>query len=285
MRLKSIAPNLLMNSKAVCWLLAFIPHRFIIRLYFSSFLNHQPLPENSVFSIISGYGKGLKMCLRIGDKSNAQDTYYWLGLAELAIQRLFAKFIKPGFVVYDVGAYAGFYSLLAGRLVGLAGRVYAFEPSLLNVERLKLNISLNRMQDTVFCIPKAVIDKTTKSWCRNFGRDDWNQLIDTDSCEGNPSNRTGFLVDTISLDEFVFQENNPPPDLIKIDVEAQEEKVLEGARRLLKEYKSIIICEFHTQELKIKICARLTHLGYRIKYARGAKAKYGHIFAYFEEQA
>lgn len=221
------------------------------------------------------------MALRIGDKSNAQDTYYWLGLVELAIQRLFTKLIKAGFVVYDIGAYSGFHSLLAARLAGSTGRVYAFEPALLNIERLKLNISLNEMQGRVFCIPKAVIDKITKSWFRNTGRDDWNQLIVIDSPESSNYNKGDFLADTISLDEFVFQENNPAPDLIKIDVEAQEEKVLEGARGLLKKYKPIVICEFHSHELKIKTSAILTRLGYRIKYVKGAEAKYGHIIARF----
>ena len=36
---------------------------------------------------------------------------YWLGSYELEKQTLFASFIKPGDVVFDVGAQAGFYTL------------------------------------------------------------------------------------------------------------------------------------------------------------------------------
>ena len=178
MALKKNISVLLINPKLVRWLLRFIPHRFIIRFYSSSLMEHSVLPADSIFSIVSGYGRGIQMALRIADKSNVHETYYWLGFVELAVQRLFAKFIKKGFVVYDIGAYIGFHSLLAGRLAGPSGKIYAFELSPLNIGRLKLNISLNGMQDSVFCIPKAVTDITSKSLCRNSGRDDWNKLVD-----------------------------------------------------------------------------------------------------------
>lgn len=52
----------------------------------------------------------------------------WLGSYELAKQLAFARWLAPGRVVYDLGAHAGFYTLLAARPVGPAGRVHAFEP-------------------------------------------------------------------------------------------------------------------------------------------------------------
>jgi hypothetical protein len=52
-------------------------------------------------------------------------------------------------------------------------------------------------------------------------------------------------VDTVSLDEFVYSLGNPVPDVIKIDVEGAEERVIRGASRLLAEAAPTILCEMH----------------------------------------
>src|ERR1043165_45133 len=52
----------------------------------------------------------------------------WRGSYEFEKQQMFISAIKPGAVVYDIGANVGFYTLLASRLAGPQGRVYAFEP-------------------------------------------------------------------------------------------------------------------------------------------------------------
>src|SRR5438132_27841 len=54
------------------------------------------------------------------------------GTYEQYMQDAFAKLIRPGEIIYDVGAHAGYHSLLCGLLVGSTGRVFAFEPHPLN---------------------------------------------------------------------------------------------------------------------------------------------------------
>ena len=245
----------------------FLPHFLILRFYLSSFLT-SILPKEPLraLNVVSGYGRGLKMFLRIADKFNPQETYYWLGFYELDIQRLFAKLIKPGFIVYDIGAYIGFYSLLAARLTKPNGKVYSFEPFFKNFERIKHHILSNRMENTVFCIPKAVADKSGRAMLYNFGRDDWGCLTNI----GHPENQrlTGppaLSVETLSLDDFVFQKGYPAANLIKIDVQGEEDKVLIGAKRLLKEYKPLIICELHNTEATKKVYEELASLGYKLK--------------------
>lgn len=216
------------------------------------------------------------MLLRIGNKFNQQETFYWLGIFELNVQRLFSKLIKQGFVVYDIGANLGFYSLLSARLVGSRGKVYAFEPVPKNTERIKLNISLNNLEDTVFCITKAVSDKNRKAIFCDFGRDDWGRLINPEYLKDSASTKENSLaVETISLDEFVFQEGYPAPNLIKIDVEGEEARVLMGANRLLREHKPIIICELHNRESIQESFDALMRLGYDCRPLQ--KIKPGHV--------
>lgn len=45
----------------------------------------------------------------------------WLGTYELEKQRTIMPFIKPGMTIFDIGAQAGFYTLLFSRLVGPSG--------------------------------------------------------------------------------------------------------------------------------------------------------------------
>lgn len=294
MRIKSCILRWLMNPVLLKILIFFRPRHFLIHLYSS--LPFYDLTEDfaadaadGVVDVAAGYGKGLKMNL-IRDKANPQNIYYWLGLHELDTQHLFAKLIKPGFIVYDIGAYIGFFSLLAARLAGSNGRVYAFEPLPENLKRLKLNISLNAMENAVFCIPKAVFDKTGNVPFYDIGRDDWGRLGEAISPTEKGRLEPRAIVKTVSLDEFVFQEGNPAPDLIKIDVEGREGKVLAGASRLLKKFKPIIICEVHYPEAARQVYEELSRLGYEFKDLKEKKLNYvrsycGHIIARPKQQA
>lgn len=294
MRIKSYICRLLMNPVLLKMLIFFRPRHFLIHLY-SSLLFYN-LPEDfttdvtdGVVEVAAGYGKGLKINL-IRDKANPQNIYYWLGLHELDTQRLFAKLIKPGFIVYDIGAYIGFFSLLAARLSGPSGRVYAFEPLPENLKRLKLNISLNAMENVAFCIPKAVFEKTDDVPFYDIGRDDWGRIGEAVSPTEKDPLEPMAIVKTISLDEFIFHEGNPAPDLIKIDVEGREGRVLAGASRLLKKFKPIIICEVHYSEAAKQVCQELSCLGYEFKDTREKKLNHvrsycGRIIARVKQQA
>jgi hypothetical protein len=63
--------------------------------------------------------------------------------------RLFVDLLKPGDVVVDVGANLGYFSIIAGALVGAAGRVFAFEPDPDNYALVQANIALNEFSDRV----------------------------------------------------------------------------------------------------------------------------------------
>lgn len=279
MRSALLRNTLLLSAR---WLVFFRPHRFLVYFYRSSFFRSLGiLPEKSAVKIASGYAKNLKMVLDIGNNSEPQETYYWLGFHEVKIQRWFAKAIKKGSIIYDIGAYIGFYSLLAGRLTGPTGKVYAFEPIPHNVERIKTHILLNGMQEIISCIPKVVSDKTDTALCYNFGRDDWFRYIDM-HCENEKYTvEKGLALKTVSLDDFVFQECQPPPALIKIDVEGAEGRVLRGAVRLLKEFRPVIICELHHPDAISEVYARLEDSQYKIEKIAG----YNHIVARPKEQA
>ena len=64
--------------------------------------------------------------------------------------------LYPGAIVIDVGANIGSFTLLAASIVGVNGRVYAFEPVSETFARLERNISLNRTGHIVVPCREAV---------------------------------------------------------------------------------------------------------------------------------
>ena len=65
------------------------------------------------------------------------------GIHEPNVTSAFRAALEPGDVCLDIGAHVGYYTVLAARLVGSEGHVYAFEPSPTNYKRLLANVELN----------------------------------------------------------------------------------------------------------------------------------------------
>jgi FkbM family methyltransferase len=150
------------------------------------------------------------------------------------MQLAFESLLRPGDVVWDVGAHIGFFSLLASRLVGPAGEVVAFEPVAQNRSRLKKNLSLNPVQN-VSVRSEAVAAISGKAVLHPRGSSSMWSLIQ----DGRRAN--GLLAVCITLDD-VARETGAPA-LIKVDVEDAELDVLRGARRLLRDHRPTILVE------------------------------------------
>ncbi len=58
--------------------------------------------------------------------------------------RFLWKFLSPGMVFLDIGAYHGLYSVLAAKKLGAQGRIVAFEPNPADCARIERHVSLNR---------------------------------------------------------------------------------------------------------------------------------------------
>jgi len=146
-------------------------------------------------------------------------------------------FMKPGDILYDVGANVGAYSLVAAKCFAGAVKVYAFEPAFLNFSQLCRNMFLNNCQDAVFPLPVALSDKTRI--------DDFNfhDLVTGGSLHtlGESVDHKGAMFTPVvtqrmlsyRLDDLIDQFKIPKPSHIKIDVDGIEKAVLEGAQNTL----------------------------------------------------
>ena len=218
---------------------AFYKIPFLARLIRRSL--NEAAPEGiTEVKIAAGILKGLSMALDLHSEKD-----YWLGTYEPDLQAAALQFIKPGMVVYDVGANIGYISLMAARLAGESGRVFSFEALPGNIARLTRNVALNAMQDRVQIVHAAVVDTPGEA---TFLSHTSGAMGKAQGSAGRDEHYTQTIkVTGIALDDFVFQQGNPPPEVIKMDIEGGEGMALAGMPRLLKETGPILLIELHGQ--------------------------------------
>lgn len=151
----------------------------------------------------------------------------WFEPAELSFVR---DHLGPGDIVLDVGANAGLYTVIAARLVGTSGQVYAFEPDQRAAALLRHNVSINGLTN-VTVIEAAASNQT--------GMAPFAAANDTALSSLAAINRADQqiqewrTVNTIRLDDAVTAHGIGPVTFMKMDVEGAEKLVLEGSPHLL----------------------------------------------------
>ncbi len=152
---------------------------------------------------------------------------------------MFKKVVKEGDIVVDLGANLGYFTLLAAKLVGPKGKVYAFEPEPINYSLLLQNIALNGY-DNVVPVPKAVSNVTGKVRFFLDKKDTGAHTI------YQPSDKGDFIeVESVVLDEF-FKDKNHPINVIKMDIEGAEMAALSGMNRIIRENENLkMFVEFY----------------------------------------
>lgn len=185
------------------------------------------------WTIEGGQGAGLKIQL-------PQNRDFIRGSSEEPVQEALAALLRPGCAFYDVGANTGFFSLIAARLVGTGGSVYAFEPVTENAVAVRKNSELNNF--TNLKVFEVAVGRCCGS--EELLLTDWDggSTLSTSAVRTSEpvSKRT---VRVVSLDEFIPAEHLRKPDLVKIDVEGVELEVLRGMTKTIAESKPILLYE------------------------------------------
>jgi FkbM family methyltransferase len=206
---------------------------------------------------------GINYCLDISDY--LQYVIYF-GLDVEPKETLFGS-IKDGMYVFDIGTNIGETLLNISRL-NPSGKNYGFEPVPFLFEKAKQNILLNDFKN-IYLSNLALSDKSGVLYFdlpsnRNFGSINMSLVATPNSKE----------VKAITFDEFAESEKLEKIDLIKIDVEGFEYKVLEGARKSIEKHKPILFIELINEYLKrngnsgTQLVNRLAEFGYEIYDAR-----------------
>lgn len=212
----------------------------------------------SEVEIAAGDLKGYRILLNLkAEKSR------WLGTYEPELAEVVREFVRPGMTVYDVGANIGYVSLLLAHAARPNGQVFAFEALPANVERIRCNIALNHLEDRITLVSQAVADKSGELTFYVH------ESVGMGKVAGSAGRReeryqAEITVKTLSLDEFVYQDGNLAPDVVKMDIEGGEVLALPGMQRILREYHPLMLLELHGPESEKVAWDTLTEAGYSL---------------------
>lgn len=195
---------------------------------------HTAFADHAGF-ITRGYRCRLRNGLRFDLRGGTDDH---IVLFEIYIQRRYAPLVvSPGATVIDIGANIGCFTVLAARN---AARVIACEPHPDNFAMLQQNIALNRVTN-VELLPYAISDKAGKA---SLYVPDDSTLVGRYSLYPRRGKHS-LEVATTTLEELVHSKGLTKIDLVKIDCEGAEYKILYNASKDLLSRIQQMIVECH----------------------------------------
>jgi FkbM family methyltransferase len=163
------------------------------------------------------------------------------GRFEPAEQRFVERYLAAGMTVLDIGAHHGFYTLLASKKAGPAGRVVAFEPSPRERERLERHLRWNECKNvTVEGVALGESNGSTELFLVEGKETGCNSLR-----EPQDSSATRKVsVQLMRLEDYLKSKQIEGIDFIKLDVEGGELGVLKGAGDFFeRKPRPVLLCE------------------------------------------
>ena len=166
---------------------------------------------------------------------------------------LLFQVLRPGAIVVDVGANIGTHTVAFAKHVTMSGGVVAFEPQRLQFQLLCANVALNALVN-VKCVNAAASDRRGEvlipaidpTQAANFGG------IKSDG------HAEGERTETMRIDDLKMGQCN----LIKIDVEGHEPKVLAGARKTITTLRPVLFVENNSQRGSRAVLTAIADLQY-----------------------
>lgn len=148
-----------------------------------------------------------------------------------------------GSVLWDIGANVGLYSCYAAKARN--SKVFAFEPSVFNVELLARNIYLNGLTSNVSIIPLPLTDGLAFNML-NMTTTEWGGALSTFGKDYGWDGRKlqqcfNFQTIGITADDAKVLLKVPQPNYIKIDVDGIEHLILRGAKVVLSGVDGVLI--------------------------------------------
>ncbi len=136
--------------------------------------------------------------------------------------------LPAGGTLVDVGANIGFFTLVGAACVGAAGRVVALEPDPRIAAVLRQNVAMNGLPH-VRVMQVAAADTAGMAVLAGFSEAAGNWGTSSLS-HATPAGAPTFEVRCAPLDQLMDEAEVASADLVKVDVEGAEHRVLRGMR-------------------------------------------------------
>ena len=156
------------------------------------------------------------------------------GEYEPHLMAFLARFVRPGDVCLDVGANIGVMSLCLARLCP-DGRVYAFEPGRASYAYLERNVAENALGNVV-PVPLGAYDTNGSLGFAVDATHPGGAFVATGEAASE-------RIDVVRIDDWIATNLIDRVDVVKLDVEGAEVRVLAGAHRTLARHRPLVIVE------------------------------------------
>ena len=151
--------------------------------------------------------------------------------------------IPNGSVLWDIGANIGLYSCYAA--IARKCNVFAFEPSVFNLESLARNIYLNDLVGKVTIVPLPLSDSPQISTL-NMTSTEWGGALSSFGQlygdDGQPMKKIfDFRTIGLTMNDAIHLLRIPQPEYIKMDVDGIEHLIIRGGEEVLRKVKGLLI--------------------------------------------
>lgn len=215
---------------------------------------------------------GRVVTLRFGPAAGSRWRHYhyyqfWMamGLYEPAVANFLTRSLAKGSVFYDIGANAGYYTIMTAKFVGNTGKVIAFDPLPINVSTIREQIALNSLDDICIVESLAISDTNGSVQFAVPQRNANAHLAEVEAPHIRNHNTYDLIeVQSIVLDDYV--KNHPWPSLIKMDIEGAEVRALQGAQNLLHSPNAPVwVVTAHSSMLSEEVQKIFQQTGYDVR--------------------
>ncbi len=169
--------------------------------------------------------------------------------------------VKPGNVVWDVGANVGLFTFAAAAIAGKNGSVLAIEPDSFLAGLIQRSAQLPSLDAaTVHVISFAISDRPGVVTFNISKRGRCSNHVSGFGTEQSGGARSSISVPSVNLDSLI--DVYGPPNVVKIDIEGMDHIALRGADKLLRR-RPILILEV-TDANRDEMFEILQKYGYRV---------------------
>jgi len=183
--------------------------------------------------------------------------------------RILSKELSEGMVCLDIGSNIGYYAFLESKKVGKTGKVIAVEPSPLNFNILKKNLSLQKLSNIQiynFACGNTngevnFLLSNKSNWCKVISESDKTKL--------SQSAGQVIKVPIKKIESFLEEKPIEKLDYVRMDVEGYELDTYLGMQKIVKRFKPALLIEFHyffNKDKAITLLQELKTDGYSSRY-------------------
>lgn len=189
------------------------------------------------------------------------------GIWESATTRVIARYVRPGMVAVDAGAYWGYYTLLLAAPRALqASRVVAIEPQHAPRALLERSVAANGLESVVHVDSRALWDVSGAEVVLHVPGAYTGSTTITGPAFGSSTFTSTQRVTTITLDDLLDELRIEHVDFIKLDTEGSEARIWRGMRRVWEQNPDLVVlAEYFTAPEGPEFMRELRASGVRVR--------------------